>query len=133
MIGGRAGRVTAPPEQPGVSPILAGLTCRCPACGKGRLFAGYLALAPACEVCGLDYTHADSGDGPAVFVILILGFAAVGAALVVEVAFRPPYWLHVVLWLPAILGGSLGLLRPFKAILVALQFKHKATQDIDIG
>lgn len=124
--------MSAPVER-SVSPLRAGLTCRCPRCGKGRLFAGYLDLAPACEVCGLDYAQADSGDGPAVFVILILGFAVVGGALVVEVAFQPPYWVHVVLWLPAILGGSLGLLRPFKAILVALQFKHKATQDIDIG
>lgn len=120
MIAGReSGR-----RRPGVSPLRAGLACRCPRCGKGRLFAGYLDLAPACEACGLDYGQADSGDGPAVFVILILGFAVVGAALIVEVAFQPPYWLHVVLWLPAILGGSLGLLRPFKAILIALQFKH---------
>jgi uncharacterized protein (DUF983 family) len=113
---------------PSVSPYAAGLRCRCPRCGKGRLFAGYLTLAPRCERCHLDFSFADAGDGPAVFVILIAGFIVVGSALVVEAMWRPPYWLHALLWLPLLLILTLGLLRPLKGLLVALQFHHKAEE-----
>jgi uncharacterized protein (DUF983 family) len=113
---------------PSVSPYTAGLRCRCPRCGEGRLFAGYLTLAPRCERCNLDFSFADAGDGPAVFVILIAGFIVVGSALVVEATWRPPYWLHAVLWLPLLLILTLGLLRPLKGLLVALQFHHKAEE-----
>ncbi len=113
--------------QPGPPSFLsAGLRGRCPRCGRGRLFAGYLTVAPRCAVCGLDFSQVDSGDGPAVFIILIVGFLVVGAALVTEILFHPPYWLHLVLWIPAILGGSLGLLRPLKATFIALQYRHLA-------
>jgi uncharacterized protein (DUF983 family) len=111
-----------------VSPYVAGILCRCPRCGRGRLFAGFLALAPRCEACGLDYGFADAGDGPAVFVILIAGFAVVAAAVVVEFVWRPPYWVHAVLWIPTTLALTLGLLRPLKGLLVALQFHHKAAE-----
>ena len=77
--------------------------CRCPRCGKGKLFDGFLTLAPRCEACGLDYSFVDAGDGPAVFVMFIAGFIVVGSALVVEVMYEPPYWVHAVLWLPLIL------------------------------
>ncbi len=77
-----------------------------------------------CAVCGLDLSAEDSGDGPAVFVILILGFVVVGLALLVEANFAPPLWLHAIVWPPAILAGALALLRPFKATLLALQYKH---------
>jgi uncharacterized protein (DUF983 family) len=110
------------------SPYLAGLRGRCPRCGKGRLFDGFLDLAKRCEACGLDYSVADPGDGPAVFVILIAGFLVVGLAVVVEFLFRPPYWVHAVLWIPLVLASTLGLLRPLKGVLVALQFHHKAAQ-----
>jgi uncharacterized protein (DUF983 family) len=111
-----------------VSPYIAGIACRCPRCGRGRLFAGFLTLARRCESCGLDYNFADAGDGPAVFVILIAGFLVVGAAVVVEFIWRPPYWVHALLWIPMILVLTLGLLRPLKGLLVALQFRHKAEQ-----
>ena len=114
-----------------VSPFKAGVTCRCPRCGEGPLFRGYLDIAERCGVCGLDLTRQDSGDGPAVFVILVLGFVVVGLALAVEMTFAPPLWLHLVLWFPLILGGSLGLLRPFKATLVALQYKHRIDFESD--
>ncbi|MFQ5783553.1 MAG: DUF983 domain-containing protein [Alphaproteobacteria bacterium] len=114
-----------------VSPFRAGFGCRCPRCGRGRLFKGFLDIAETCAVCGLDLTRQDSGDGPAVFVILILGFVIVGLALVVEVNFSPPLWLHLLLWFPLILGGSIGLLRPFKATLVALQYRHRVQFDSD--
>jgi len=108
--------------------LWAGLTGRCPSCHRGRLFAGYLTVAPRCEVCGLDNDFAHSGDGPAVFVILITGFIIVGAALLVEVYYQPPYWLHAVLWVPLVIVLPLLLLRSFKGALIALQFKHKAEE-----
>ena len=114
--------------QPPVSPYSAGLRGRCPRCGEGKLFNGYLDLAPRCERCKLDYSLADAGDGPAVFVILIAGFVVVGAALVVEATWRPPYWLHALLWLPLLLIMTLGLLRPLKGLLVTLQYHHKAEE-----
>ena len=113
-------------------PILTGLKGGCPRCGRGHLFKGYLEVRPACEKCGLDFSFADAGDGPAVFVILILGFVVVGLALWVELAFSPPTWLHLALWTPLIIGGAILLLRPFKATLIALQFRHKASSDIEL-
>jgi len=111
------------------STIWAGLLGRCPACHRGRLFAGYLTLAPACEVCGLDYGFADSGDGPQVFVILITGFIVVGAALIAEVVYQPPYWLHGVVWGTLALALPLLLLRSFKGVLIALQFRNQAEES----
>jgi len=115
--------------------IVAGLTCACPRCGRGKLFEGFLSLRPRCEVCGLDYDFADSGDGPAVFIMLLGGAIVVAAALITEVKFQPPYWLHAVLWLPLILIVTLGPLRPMKGLMIALQFHHRAAegrvQDVD--
>ena len=111
-----------------LSPAVTGLTCRCPRCGKGRLFQGFLNLRPRCEACGLDYAFIDSGDGPAVFVILIAGFIVVGAALIVEFKYAPPFWLHAVLWGPLILATTLVPLRPMKGLMIALQYHHKAAE-----
>ena len=105
-----------------------GLCGRCPRCGEGRLFNGFLALAPRCERCGLDYSFADSADGPAFFVMFISGFIVVFAALAVEVLYRPPFWLHAVLWVPLILITTLLPLRPVKGLLIALQYHHKAAE-----
>jgi uncharacterized protein (DUF983 family) len=107
---------------------LAGLACACPRCGKGKLFQGFLTLRPRCDVCGLDYGFADAGDGPAVFIMFFAGFIVVGAALVTEILYRPPYWVHAALWLPLILVVTLGPLRPMKGLLIALQFHHKAAE-----
>lgn len=109
-------------------PIAKGLRGRCPRCGEGRLFQGFLGLRPACERCGLDYSFADAGDGPAVFVILLGGAVVVFAALLTEVVYQPPYWLHAVLWLPLILLVTLIPLRLIKGLLIALQFHHKAAE-----
>jgi uncharacterized protein (DUF983 family) len=108
--------------------ILRGLACKCPRCGEGRLFAGFLSLQPSCSVCGLDYGFIDAGDGPAVFIILIAGFIVVFCALIVEVMYQPPFWLHAVLWVPLVLLTTLAPLRPMKSLLVALQFHHKAEE-----
>ncbi len=109
--------------------IAAGLSCACPRCGQGRLFTGFLQLQPRCERCGLDYGFADSGDGPAVFIMFIAGAIVVGAALVTEILFRPPYWVHAALWLPLILLVTLGPLRPMKGLMIALQYHHKASES----
>ena len=92
------------------------------------MFQGFLTLRPACERCGLDYSFADAGDGPAVFVILIGGGIVVFAALITEVLFQPPYWLHALLWLPLILIVTLAPLRLLKGLLIALQYHHKAAE-----
>jgi len=113
---------------PGALPIGRGLRGRCPRCGEGRLFQGFLTLRPACEHCGLDFNFADAGDGPAVFVILIGGALVVLAALLTEVVYQPPYWVHAALWLPLILIVTLAPLRPIKGLLIALQYHHRAAE-----
>lgn len=116
------------PPSSAPNPVLAGLACRCPACGKGKLFDGFLTLKPRCDVCHLDYAFIDAGDGPAVFVILIAGFVVVAAALIVEVIYQPPFWLHAALWGPLILLTTLAPLRSMKGVLVALQYHHRAAE-----
>jgi uncharacterized protein (DUF983 family) len=117
-----------------LSPFVTGLACRCPRCGKGRLLQGFLDIRPSCESCGLDYAFADAGDGPAVFIILLAGFLVVGSALIVEVLYQPPLWLHAVLWLPLILATTLLPLRPLKGLMIALQYQNKAAEGrVDRG
>lgn len=115
-------------DAPQTSVVAAGLKARCPRCGQGALFRTGLSLRDRCERCGLSYAFADSGDGPAVFGILILGFLVLGGALIVEFKIGPPVWVHVVLW--GLLTPLLAffLLRVLKAILIALQYKHKAEE-----
>ena len=108
--------------------VLRGIACKCPRCGKGKLYSGFLTLRPACESCGLDYAFIDSGDGPAVFIIMIAGAIVVACALIVEVKYEPPFWVHAVLWLPLILATTLLPLRSMKSLLIALQFHHKAAE-----
>ena len=110
------------------SVVYATLLGRCPRCGKGKLFQGFVALRPRCDVCGLDYSFADAGDGPAVFIMFLAGFIVVGAALVTEVRYQPPFWVHAALWLPLILIVTLGPLRPMKGLMIALQYYHKAEE-----
>ena len=110
------------------SPYLTGLAGRCPSCGRGALFRGFLTLRSRCDACGLDYAFADAGDGPAVFVILLGGLIVVAAALIVEVVYQPPFWVHAVLWAPLILVVTLAPLRLLKGLLIALQFHHKAAE-----
>jgi uncharacterized protein (DUF983 family) len=113
---------------PPLSPIRTGLACRCPRCGKGKLFWGFLTPAPRCEACGLDYAFADAGDGPAVFVIFIAGFIVVGCALITEVLYEPPFWVHALLWGPLILAVTLLPLRLLKGLLIVLQYHHAAAE-----
>lgn len=111
-----------------INPLVAGALARCPRCGGGRLFRNGLMLRPGCSECGLDYRFIDTGDGPAVFAILILGFVVLGAALFVEFSYEPPVWVHAMLW--GLITPLLAflLLRFLKAILIALQWVNKAEQ-----
>lgn len=110
------------------SPFITGLEGKCPRCGAGKLFSGFLALAPRCSKCGLDFGFADSGDGPAVFVSFIGGFLVLAAALWTELRYEPPLWIHLGIFLPLTLIVCLGLLRPAKGLLIALQYRHKAEE-----
>nr|WP_141739980.1 DUF983 domain-containing protein [Bosea sp. BIWAKO-01] len=110
------------------SPYATGLSGRCPRCGEGKLFDGFLKLRPRCAACGLDFAFADSADGPAVFIMLIAGFAVLGAALSVEIAYEPPIWVHLSIWRPLAVTVCLALLRPMKGLAVALQYSHKAEE-----
>jgi len=111
-----------------VSPFAAGLSGRCPRCGKGPLFDGLLALRQGCPSCALDYKFIDTGDGPAVFAILILGGVVLGGALWFEFTFNPPVWQHVVLWGVVTPLLTVGLLRVLKGTLSALQYANKAEE-----
>lgn len=108
------------------SVVLTGLKARCPRCGQGSLFRSGLVLREKCERCGLNYAFADSGDGPAVFAIFILGFVVLAGALLVEFRLGPPWWVHVVLWGVLTPVLAFGLLRGLKGVLIGLQHKHQA-------
>nr|WP_152711821.1 DUF983 domain-containing protein [Microvirga tunisiensis] len=100
----------------------------CPRCGKGHVFKGYLKVQTKCEVCGLDLAFADTGDGPAFFVMSIVGIVVVALALWAEFAYSPPIWLHLVMWSTLSIVLSLALVRPLKGVLVGLQYHHKAEE-----
>ncbi|MGL5447069.1 MAG: DUF983 domain-containing protein [Rhabdaerophilum sp.] len=106
----------------------AGLRGRCPRCGEGKLFSGFISVAPSCRACGLDFKFTDAGDGPAVFVILLAGFFVVGLTLWTEIHYEPPIWLHLLIFLPLTLIVCLGLLRPMKGLAIGLQYRNKAEQ-----
>ena len=108
---------------PSVPLLAAALGCKCPRCGRGALYQGLLTVRARCTACDLDLSQHDTGDGAAVFVILILGAVVVGLALWVELTFSPPLWLHVVLWTPITLAGAVLMLRVIKAGLIAQQFR----------
>lgn len=113
------------PQQSSVS---VGLKRRCPRCGEGKLYKSFLKVADKCDRCDLDFSEIDSGDGPAVFIIMIAGFIIVGLVLYVEVVYRPDYWVHLVLWLPLSILLPLVLLPVLKAWLAAQQYRHKARE-----
>jgi uncharacterized protein (DUF983 family) len=115
-------------HRPPVDPVTAGLKGRCPRCGEGRLFSGFLTVAPRCGACGLDFSFADAGDGPAIFAMLIIGFIVVGLALWMEVSLSPPLWVHFILWIPLAVVLCLTALRLAKGVLITLQYANKAAE-----
>lgn len=116
------------PHWPPLSPLSTGLRGRCPRCGEGHLFNGFLTIAPACEVCGLDYSFADPADGPAFFVMCFACVPAVLFGIWLEVAYEAPYWVHLVTTLPVLLLTCIPPLRPLKGWLVASQYYYKAEE-----
>lgn len=113
---------------PPVDPYAAGLGARCPRCGQGRLFRSYLTLEPRCPACGLDFTKADAGDGPAVFVIFIVGFLGVALAFVARFLWSMPLLGAFLVASSAAIAAILLILRPLKATLIALQYRNKAEE-----
>jgi uncharacterized protein (DUF983 family) len=110
------------------SPFWSGLRCRCPECGKGKLFKKYLKLAASCNHCGLDMSSAEDADGPAAFGALFIGIIMAFVALIVEVKFSPPTWVHLSMWIPLSIIGTLGILQPLKGVFVAMQLHHNAKE-----
>lgn len=111
-----------------VNPYLAGAAGRCPHCGEGMLFDGFLKVARACEACGFDLGAYETGDGASTFVILIAGFLCAFGALFSMFAWGWPIWLLLVFWLPVTVIASLGLMRPAKGMIVAAQIANKASE-----
>jgi uncharacterized protein (DUF983 family) len=114
---------------PPASIYIDGLLGRCPRCSKGHMLSGLLKVAPRCENCGLSFSFADAGDGPAIFVMTIVGFIAIGLMWYVEVAYRPPYWVHAAILAPVSAILCIALLRPTKGLLIALQYFNKAEES----
>lgn len=119
------------PSPERISPFRAGLASTCPQCGKGKLYSGYLKITEVCGACGAKLGEKDTGDGPAVFVMFVMGFLVVGLALVVEVKYAPPLWLHMSIWTPLVLGGSLALLPLFKSVMFAAQYRTRAGERVE--
>jgi uncharacterized protein (DUF983 family) len=118
---------------PALSPVKTGLACRCPRCGRGKLFAGYLTVAKSCASCGLDYSFADAGDGAAWFVMSLACVFGVGSILGIEVAYAPRWWVHVLIAIPSLIVVPMILLRPVKAMLLAQQWRMNASEGRSSG
>ena len=104
------------------------LSCRCPRCGRGKLFKGLLAVSDACPVCGLDLLRGDTGDAGAVPIIILLGAIVGGLAIWTEFRFSPPMWVHIVLWPAVATPAAIALMRLAKSLLIAMQFRHRSTE-----
>jgi len=111
-----------------VTPLQAALKGLCPRCGARTLFAGLASFAPRCRACGLDFAGFNVGDGPAAFLIFIVGGLVVALAILVELNFEPPWWVHVLLWVPLTAILTVGLLRIAKGLLLALEYRHRARE-----
>ncbi|MDZ4363503.1 DUF983 domain-containing protein [Brevundimonas sp.] len=112
-----------------IDPVRAGLLCRCPHCGRGPLFAGFLKVVDRCRACGYDFSHLNTGDGAAVFVMQIAGGIVVFGALFIQIAYNPPIWALLAVATPLVAGLSLGLMRPAKGVMIALQMRNHAGQS----
>ncbi|KQN37301.1 hypothetical protein ASG37_09505 [Sphingomonas sp. Leaf407] len=110
------------------TPVACGVRGLCPRCGKATLFAGLLAFAPRCSACGLDFAAFNVGDGPAAFLTLGIGTIVTVAAIWLELAVAPPWWVHALLWMPLTIGGVVGSLRVAKGVLLALEYSRDARE-----
>jgi len=129
--------VTAPTPEPFLPPAapaadthaaIAALRGLCPRCGARTLFKGLASFAPRCRACGLDYASFNVGDGPAAFLIFIVGGLVVLLAILTELNFNPPFWVHILLWLPLTIALVVGLLRFAKALLLILEYRNRARE-----
>lgn len=100
----------------------------CPRCSAPSLFAGVISFAPKCRTCALDYTQFNVGDGPAAFLIMIVGAIVTIAAITVELKFGPPFWVHILLWIPVTAALVVGLLRIAKSALLVLEYRNRARE-----
>jgi len=119
--------VTSAGEGRESSSLHAALAGNCPRCGAHTMFAGWMRFADRCRACGLDLSSFNVGDGPAAFLIFIVGTITVVGALVVDGAFSPPWWVHLV-WIPVAAGLTIGGLRVSKGWLLAQEYKHRARE-----
>jgi uncharacterized protein (DUF983 family) len=120
-----------PPSQPGPAPlstVQASLAGRCPRCGEGALFGTLLGFAQRCRVCGLDFEQFNVGDGPAAFLILIVGGLITALALILQLSASPPFWVHILLWVPITTAAVIGCLRVSKAALLILEYRNRASE-----
>ncbi|MFM1816875.1 MAG: hypothetical protein RLZ98_3570 [Pseudomonadota bacterium] len=102
-----------------------GFARRCPACGEGRLYAGFLAVNAQCPACGEELHHHRADDAPPYFVMLLVGHVIVAGVLALEQSMAPAEWVHLVLWLPLTLLLSLWLLPRVKGMIVAIQWANR--------
>ncbi len=117
---------------PPLSPVSTGTAGKCPRCGRGKLFDGYLTVAKSCTSCGLDFSFADAGDGAAWFVMLFACVAGVGSILGIDVAYSPPWWAHVLIAIPVLIIIPMILLPRMKGVLICQQWKTGASPDIQL-
>ena len=110
------------------APTLVALKGLCPRCGNRTLFSGWVAFAPKCRACGLDLSDFNVGDGAVPFLIFIVGGLTVALAIMVELKLEPPFWVHILLWVPFATAATIGLLRLAKGLLLALDSKHRARE-----
>jgi len=110
------------------SPFSAALKGLCPRCGSRTLFASIAGFAPSCRACGLDFAGFNVGDGPAAFLIFIVGGLVVALAILLELGASPPWWVHALLWVPLATALTIGLLRISKGLLLALEYRHRARE-----
>lgn len=104
--------------------IKRGLRLRCPACGKGKIYSGFLDVSESCSHCNLALKEHDAGDGPAYVVMSLMSVKIMVLALILEFTAEPPVWLHIIIWLPVTILGSLILLRFTKSLFIAMQYHH---------
>jgi len=102
-----------------------GFRGRCPKCGRGFLFRGFLTVVDRCSSCGLDFSGQDAGDASAVFGTFLVGAVAVGVALWMELAYQPAFWVFGAVLVPLIIVGTLLTIRPLKGLSVALQYRYR--------
>ena len=122
------GAVTPPAPAPAPSIVQCGLGGLCPRCGAKTLFAGLLRFADTCSSCGLNFAGFNVGDGPAAFLTLILGAIVVALAIMLELTWHPPLWLHMLIWIPFTAAGVIGCLRLAKGALMAAEYRNAARE-----